>query len=116
MPTAGYVGVRQFVNSGVLTLSRGEHKLSPIPPLRPTLAIDITSPRPKMRKFLLALLSVLTFTTMLTAQSGGSAPPAAAAQAEAGFTSVIQFGGSVNSSGQVFKLDSNVGYDFNRHW
>jgi hypothetical protein len=52
---------------------------------------------------------------MLTAQSGGSAP-AAAAQDEAGFTSVIRFGGSVNSSGQVFKLDSNVGYDFNRHW
>src|SRR5512142_1382211 len=68
-----------------------------------------------MRKLPLGIAAIMIFTTPLAAQSGANAP-AAAVQDETGFTSFIQFGGSVNSSGQVFKLDSNVGYDFERHW
>ncbi len=42
-------------------------------------------------------------------------PAAPASDDERGFTSYVQFGGSVNSSGRVFKLDTSIGYNFNAH-
>ncbi len=34
---------------------------------------------------------------------------------ERGFASYVQFGGSVNSSGRVLKLDTSIGYNFSNH-
>jgi hypothetical protein len=42
-----------------------------------------------------------------------SAKPAAE---ESGITSYVQFGGTANSDGQIYALNSNVGYDFNSHF
>ena len=37
-------------------------------------------------------------------------------EAQKGFTGFEAFQGSLNSDSKMFKLDSNVGYDFNRHF
>jgi hypothetical protein len=44
------------------------------------------------------------------AQSPANAAP------ERGFTSIETFQGNLNSTDRLFKLDSNVGYDFNKHF
>lgn len=67
------------------------------------------------QKFVLTVfLLLLTLTGTLTAQTNAVAQPAA--QDEKGFTSYAEFGGSSDSDGRVFKLDSNVGYNFSRHF
>ncbi len=35
---------------------------------------------------------------------------------DTGFTSYVEFGGTTNSDGQVYELDSNVGYTFTQHF
>jgi hypothetical protein len=38
------------------------------------------------------------------------------AKDETGFTSSLEFGGTTNSAGQVYELDSSVGYTFTQHF
>jgi hypothetical protein len=35
---------------------------------------------------------------------------------ESGMTAYLQFGGTVNSDGAIYELNSNIGYDFNSHF
>ncbi len=42
--------------------------------------------------------------------------PAASAPAESGVTANVEFGGTSDSDGQVYELNSSVGYDFNPHF
>ncbi len=44
---------------------------------------------------------------------GQTSPPA---EQEKGFTEIESFQGSINSSEKLFKLDSTLGYDFNKHF
>ena len=66
-----------------------------------------------MRNYLsFALILVVTITGLAAAQS----KPAPSAQPETGFTSNLQFGGTSDSDGQVYELDSSVGYTFSEHF
>jgi hypothetical protein len=44
------------------------------------------------------------------------AAPAQSGSEEKGFTSYVQFAGTSNSDGQVYKLDPSVGYNFSEHF
>jgi hypothetical protein len=60
---------------------------------------------------LLLTVVILTFLGISAAQT---APKPAAR--ESGITSYIEFGGTSNSDGQIYELNSNVGYDFSSHF
>ncbi len=63
------------------------------------------------RQFCAAVILVLGASLAMVAQS----PKSAESDDEKGFTSYVQFGGSANSSGRVFKLDTSIGYNVNEH-
>jgi hypothetical protein len=58
-----------------------------------------------------AIVVIITLVGLAAAQS--SPKPAAK---ESGLTSYVQFGGTANSDGQIYELNSNVGYDFTPHF
>ncbi len=57
------------------------------------------------------LLVAVVLASLASAQS-----PAPAGLEEKGFTSYVEFGGTSNADGQVYRLDSSVGYKFNQHF
>ncbi|HEX6504762.1 MAG TPA: hypothetical protein VF011_16100 [Terriglobales bacterium] len=57
---------------------------------------------------------LLVAVVMLTTASAQT--PAPAASEEKGLTSYVEFGGTSNSEGQVYRVDSSVGYKFNQHF
>jgi hypothetical protein len=59
-----------------------------------------------------AILVIAVFVGTTIAQN--SAKPAA--KNDEGFTSYVEFGGTSNSAGQVYELNSSVGYNFSRHF
>jgi len=68
--------------------------------------------------FFLAALALSQATTLscdaqTTAKPRTSAEPS---ESSSGFTEIESFQGTVNSSERLFKLDSTVGWDFNRHF
>ena len=58
----------------------------------------------------LIIVSALSMTS--TAQSKTESAP----QSDIGWTSYLQFGGSSNADGQIFELNSSVGYTFTKHF
>src|SRR5712692_5232238 len=64
--------------------------------------------------FVSLVLSLTALATTVVAQSNSvsKANPAN----EKGFTSYAEFGGTADSDGQVYSLDSSVGYNFNQHF
>ncbi len=60
-----------------------------------------------------AVAVVLLCSSMICAQT--SPAPAGFTDEDRGLASYVQFGGSANSSGRVFKLDAAVGYNFSSH-
>src|SRR5690348_16936102 len=58
------------------------------------------------------LLAILAVVAMSTAQS----VPAAPSQGDTGFTSYVEFDGTSNAEGQVYRLNSSVGYSFTQHF
>ena len=63
------------------------------------------------RTSVLAMLAITTLAGIAAAQS--SAKPAAQ---ESGITSYVEFGGTSDADGQIYEVNSNVGYDFNPHF
>jgi hypothetical protein len=63
--------------------------------------------------FALVLLVIALVTTSV-AQSKSSTQPAI--QSDKGFTSYAEFGGTSNADGQVYVLESSVGYNFGQHF
>jgi hypothetical protein len=61
-------------------------------------------------------IGVLISALMSGALATGQAKSEAGANYETGFTSYVEFGGSANSLGQVYQLDSSVGYTFTAHF
>jgi hypothetical protein len=65
-------------------------------------------------RFVCGLTAVCFFALsgLMTAQS----KPASAAQDDRGLTSHVEFGGTSDSDGEVYELQSNVGYTFTKHF
>src|SRR6266849_9226227 len=66
-----------------------------------------------MKNRLIRGFTVLVGTILLAASALAQAKPSAQ---DTGFTSYVEFGGTTNSAGQVYELDSNVGYKFTEHF
>ncbi len=67
-----------------------------------------------MKNSLISCFIVLTVTTFLAASAFAQAKPAA--QDDTRFTSYVEFGGTANSLGQVYELNSSIGYTFTQHF
>jgi len=61
-------------------------------------------------------MAALFFAVISAALASAQAKSEASASYETGFTSYVEFGGSANSLGQVYELDSSVGYSFTPHF
>ena len=61
----------------------------------------------------ISISAVVVFTSLAAIASAQSQPRPAAR--ESGFTSYLEFGGTSDSDGQVYEMNSNVGYDFSSH-
>ena len=66
----------------------------------------------KRQAILSAIVAVAALVGTAMAQTG--AQPAA--QGDKGFTSYMEFGGTSNSDGQVYEVNSSVGYNFSQHF
>jgi len=60
--------------------------------------------------------TVLFASVILLSQFASAQTSTKPAAHEGGMTAYVQFGGTANSEGQVYELNSNVGYDFNSHF
>jgi hypothetical protein len=67
-----------------------------------------------MIRGLIGLSLLLALAALNAAAQAAQAPPSA--ESERGFTSIETFQGELNSTDRLFKLDSNIGYDFTRHF
>jgi hypothetical protein len=61
-------------------------------------------------------MTVLVIAMMSHGLATAQAKSEAAANYETGFTSYVEFGGSANSLGQIYELDSSAGYSFTPHF
>jgi hypothetical protein len=61
-------------------------------------------------------IGVLIFALVSGVLATAQAKSEVGANYETGFTSYVEFGGSANSFGQVYQLDSSVGYTFTPHF
>ena len=62
------------------------------------------------------LPAVLVTVAALVGTAMAQTAPPPAAQGETGFTSYAEFGGTSNSDGQIYELNSSVGYNFSQHF
>ncbi len=62
-----------------------------------------------------SVVSILLLASLLAVAQSSAKPATSDKDDEQGFVSYVQFGGSVNDSGRVFKLDTSIGYNFNSH-
>ena len=69
-----------------------------------------------MHKAFSSGMTVLFFAVMSAALANAQVKSEASGDYETGFTSYVEFGGSANSLGQVYELDSSVGYSFTPHF
>jgi hypothetical protein len=60
--------------------------------------------------------ATLTLIAALCGMAAAQAAPAQSGNDDKGFTSYVQFAGTSNSDGQVYKLDPSVGYNFSGHF
>jgi len=58
------------------------------------------------------VICAITWSGIVGAQSKAES----AAKDETGFTSNVEFGGTTNSAGQVYEIDSSAGYTFTQHF
>jgi hypothetical protein len=67
-----------------------------------------------MKAMIQGFFGLLLALALATLNAAAQAPPSVAP--ETGFTSSETFQGELNSTDRLFKLDSNIGYDFTRHF
>jgi hypothetical protein len=67
-----------------------------------------------MRNRLTSCFTILLISIFLAVSAFGQAKPAA--RDDTGFTSYVEFGGTANSLGQVYELNSSMGYTFSQHF
>jgi len=68
---------------------------------------------PKMSSRPISCFTVLIIAIFLAASAFAQAKPPAQ---DTGLTSYVEFGGTTNSAGQVYELDSNIGYKLTEHF
>jgi hypothetical protein len=61
------------------------------------------------------LVTFVLLGTVLTGVAVAGSQPASPLEDDRGFTSRAEFGASSNSEGQVYRLESSVGYNFSEH-
>jgi hypothetical protein len=66
-----------------------------------------------MKNRFIRCFTVLVGIILLAASAVAQAKPPAQ---DTGLTSYVEFGGTTNSAGQVYELDSNIGYTFTEHF
>ena len=66
-----------------------------------------------MSSRLISCFTVLIAAIFLAVSVFAQAKPPAQ---DTGLTSYVEFGGTTNSAGQVYELDSNIGYTFTEHF
>jgi hypothetical protein len=62
------------------------------------------------------VLALGVIAALVGAAAAQSQPASVLQDDEKGMTSYLQFGGTSDSDGQIYELNSNVGYDFSRHF
>lgn len=67
-----------------------------------------------MRNRLSSCFTVLLMSVFLAASASAQAKPVM--RNDTGFTSYVVFGGTANSLGQVYELNSSMGYTFTQHF
>ena len=70
----------------------------------------------EMRKCIAATITVLICAIGSSRLVSGQSNVEASSDYETGFTSYVEFGGSANSLGQVYELNSSAGYSFSPHF
>src|SRR5438876_11932692 len=70
---------------------------------------------PRMRQYRL-FFATLALIAALCGMAAAQAAPTQSGNDDKGFTSYVQFAGTSNSDGQVYKLDPSVGYNFSGHF
>jgi len=63
-----------------------------------------------------SLITLVLLGTLLTGTAVAGSQPVSPLQDDRGFTSYAEFGASSNSEGQVYRLESSVGYNFSEHF
>jgi len=69
-----------------------------------------------MCKRVAPLSLTVIFALLLSMPSMAQSKSESAASGDVGWTSYVQFGGSTNTDGQIFQLNSSVGYTFTKHF
>ena len=69
-----------------------------------------------MHKYFASGFAVLVFSLALSGPAGAQSRAESAAKDETGFTSYVEFGGTTNSAGQVYEIDSSAGYTLTQHF
>ena len=69
-----------------------------------------------MSKCLAKNLATVVIAIALAGFAWAQSKAEATANGDTGFTSNVEFGGTSNSAGQVYELDSSVGYTFTKHF
>ena len=64
----------------------------------------------------LSTFFAIVLATIISCEAQTTAKPSSSAESNSGFTEIESFQGTVNSSERLFKLDSTIGWDFNRHF
>jgi len=72
----------------------------------------------KVFSFICLIIALLAANVSLLAQAQTQAPPDGRAQvdSEKGITGFVTLQGTINSDSRIYKLDSNLGWDFNKHF
>jgi hypothetical protein len=63
-----------------------------------------------------AVLHAIALLTILIGTAAAQSSPKPAATDSTGFSSYAEFGGTSNSEGQIYELNSSVGYNFSQHF
>src|SRR5215470_5144718 len=63
-----------------------------------------------------SLIIVVSLITVLAGTTMAQSTAQAAAQADTGFTSHAEFGGTSNADGQIYEINTSAGYNFNQHF
>jgi hypothetical protein len=69
-----------------------------------------------MRNCFASGIAILICTIAWPGLAAAQSKSESAAKDETGFTSYVEFGGTTNSTGQVYEIDSSAGYTFTQHF
>ena len=78
--------------------------------------INKGAPSRIMRNILATGLATIAVAVLLAASAAAQSKSESSAKDDTGFTASVEFGGTSNSAGQVYEIDSSVGCTFTKHF